>query len=227
MEWLPSLADGFAIMSKIEVLHDDPHLLIVNKPPRMLVVPAPGRRAVTLVDLLGRQVGARVYAVHRLDEDTTGVLMLARSIEAQAKLVEIFRSHRIERIYLALLTAVPVPPAGRVESYLLEDAHGVLHSASRKQGGQRAISEYRTLERRGKYALVECRLETGRRNQIRAHMAELGCPVVGDRKYGFRGGENSAIKRPLLHAFRLSLEHPYGGEPIMVECPAPEVELQL
>jgi len=214
-------------MSKIEILHSDPHLLVVNKPPGMLVVAAPGRRATTLVDVLSRQLGARVYPVHRLDEGTTGVLMLARSVEAQEKLAEIFRSHRIERIYLALLTAVPTPPAGRIESYLLEDSRGVLHSVNKKQGGKRAVSEYRVLERRGRHALVECRLETGRRNQIRAHMAELGCPVVGDRKYGFRGKGVDGVSRPLLHACRLRLEHPFGGEPILVDCPAAESELRL
>ncbi|MHC5063792.1 MAG: RluA family pseudouridine synthase [Planctomycetota bacterium] len=205
-------------MKEIEILYSDEHLLIVDKPARLLVVQAPGRSSPTLVDLLGKQLGGRVFAVHRLDEDTTGALLLARSEAARERLIELFRERQIERLYLALLAAVPNPPAGRIESYLEEDERGVLRSSSKKAGGQRAVTEYRSLERRGQSALVQCRLETGRRNQIRAHMAELGCPVVGDRKYGYRGDKGRGKGKLLLHAYKLRFEHPFDGSPVEVEC---------
>ncbi len=205
-------------MKEIDILYSDDHLLIVNKPARMLVVQAPGRSSAPLVDQLGRQLGSRVFAVHRLDEDTTGALLLARSEAAKEKLVGLFRARRIERLYLALLAALPNPPAGRIESYLMEDERGVFRSFSKKEGGQRAVTEYRSLERRGRFALVECRLETGRRNQIRAHMAELGCPVVGDRKYGFRAAPGEGKSGLHLHAYRLRFKHPFGGGLVEVEC---------
>ena len=191
----------------------------------MLVVPAPGRSGETVVDALGRDLGTRVYAVHRLDEDVTGVLVLAASEAAREPLEAVFRQHVAKRTYLALLSRAPQPPAGRIESRLRETSGGVMRSVT-SGGGDLAITEYRTLRRAGRHTLVECRLQTGRRNQIRVHMADLGCPIVGDRKYGFRVRGQVNYKRPLLHAERVEFVHPWTGEPIDVQVDAPEVELR-
>lgn len=204
----------------IPVLYEDEHLLVVDKPARVLVVSAPGRRGPTLVDLVGRQLGTRVHPVHRLDEDTTGVMLLARTEAARAVLERMFAERAIHRTYLALVSRPPSPPAGRVESRLAEGPGGVLRSVTR--GGERAVTEYRTRARRGPHALVECRLETGRRNQIRVHLAELGSVLVGDRKYGWRG---PARPRPLLHAWKLEFVHPMTGQRLEVTTPPPEPEL--
>lgn len=207
--------------SEIPILHRDDHLLIVDKPARMLVVPAPGRSGRTVVDCLQQQLGSRVYAVHRLDEDTTGVLALARTTEAKAALEQIFRAHEAERIYLAVVCRAPSPAAGRIESRLRENDRGIVESVTRG-AGQHAVTHYRTLRRLRRDTLVECRLETGRRNQIRAHLSELGCPVVGDRKYGYRPKGEGSHKRPLLHAWRLRFRHPFGGGDVDVEAEVPE-----
>ncbi|MCC6785391.1 MAG: RluA family pseudouridine synthase [Planctomycetes bacterium] len=209
----------------IAVLWCDEHLVVVDKPARCLVVPAPQRSGTTLVDRLTRQLGARVYAVHRLDEDTTGVIALARSEAARAALEPQFRAHEAERVYLALVARAPSPPAGRIESRLAEGSDGVVRSVT-TGAGERAVTLYRTLARREDGVLLECRLETGRRNQIRAHLAELGCPIVGDRKYGWRakaGRRNHP--RPLLHAWRLTLVHPVSGERLELTAPPAEPEL--
>jgi 23S rRNA pseudouridine1911/1915/1917 synthase len=212
----------------LPILYADEHLLVVAKPPRCLVVAAPGRSGPTLVDRVGRQLGERIHAVHRLDEDTTGVIVLARTADAKPRLEELFRQHGARRIYLALAARVPSPAAGRIESSLAVGADGVVRSV-RGGRGERAVTTYRTLARRGRGALLECELETGRRNQIRAHLAELGCPLVGDRKYGWRRGDRDPgppPARPLLHAWRIEFDHPWTGARVVVECAPDEPELR-
>ncbi|MBK8980625.1 MAG: RluA family pseudouridine synthase [Planctomycetes bacterium] len=209
-------------VAEVAVLFADEHLAVVDKPPGLLVVPAPGRRGPTLIDLLGRQLGARVFAVHRLDEDTSGVLVVARTDVARVALEAVFRAHAAERIYRAVTARAPSPLAGRIESRLREGPDGVVRSARRGEDGERAVTEYRLLERHRRHALLECRLETGRRNQIRAHLAELGCPIVGDRKYGWRrqGADALQARRPLLHAWHVRFVHPLTGTELAV-CAVP------
>jgi RluA family pseudouridine synthase len=204
----------------IPILWADEHLVVVDKPARVLVVSAPTRRGPTLVDLVSRQLGARLFPVHRLDEDTTGVLLLARTEPARTALERMFAERSIHRVYLALTSHAPSPPAGRIESRLAEGPGGTLRSVVR--GGEKAITEYRLRARRGPHALVECRLQTGRRNQIRVHLAELGCVIVGDRKYGWRGPTRP---RPLLHAWRIEFVHPFTGQQLALEAPPGEAEL--
>ncbi|MBL9079241.1 MAG: RluA family pseudouridine synthase [Planctomycetes bacterium] len=211
-------------MREIVVLHRDEHLVVVDKPAGVLVVPAPGRSGATLVDLVSQQLGVRLQAVHRLDEDTTGAIVLACTDAGRAAMEERFRAHAVEREYLALVAAAPSPPAGRIESNLQEDAGGVVRVVPR--GGQRAVTHYRTLARRGRNTLVSCRLETGRRNQIRAHLAALGSPLVGDRKYGFRSRAGERWPRVMLHSWRLSFAHPLSGERIAVTVEPAEPELR-
>ena len=211
-------------MREIPVLHSDDDLLVVDKPAGVLVVPAPGRSGATVVDLVSHQLGSRVIAVHRLDEDTTGALVLARTEAARTALEALFKAHAIVREYLALVTAAPSPPSGRIESNLLEDAAGVVRVVPR--GGQRAVTHYRTLTRRGRCTLVALRLETGRRNQIRAHMAALGCPVAGDRKYGYRARPGERYARVMLHSWRLSFSHPLRDSEVTAEVEPPEPELR-
>ncbi|MCA8948753.1 MAG: RluA family pseudouridine synthase [Planctomycetes bacterium] len=211
-------------MVDVPLLYEDAHLAIVDKPANVLVVTAPGRREPTLVDLLRRQLGGVVEAVHRLDEQTTGAIVVARDAAGRAGMEALFRRHAVERDYLALVTAAPSPPAGSVESQLREDAGGVMRVVPR--GGERAVTHYETLCRRDRCTLVRCRLETGRRNQIRAHFAAMGCPIAGDRKYGYRRRADEAFARVMLHSWRVAFRHPVTGQQIAVEAPPPEPELQ-
>ncbi len=208
----------------VDILYQDDHMLVVDKPPHMLVVHAPGRRSPTIVDAVARQVGTSAYPVHRLDEDTSGVLALAKTPEARKLLEEIFRRHRAERIYLALLSHSPSPPAGRIESRLVEKGGRM---CSVEKGGDVAVTHYKVLRRVDRFTLVECRLETGRRNQIRVHMADINCPVVGDRKYGYRSRHGGSFSRAMLHAWRLVLPHPVTGKRLEVVADPSEVQLQL
>lgn len=207
-------------MQPVAIVHQDDHLLVVDKPAGILVVPADGRSGPSLVDVLPKLVGGPVFAVHRLDEETTGALAFARSDEARIGMEALFRAHAIERDYLALASAAPSPPAGRIESNLREGDDGIVRVVP--TGGQRAVTHYETLARRDRCTLVRCRLETGRRNQIRVHLAALGCPVAGDRKYGFRARPGERFRRVMLHSWRMGFVHPVTGERIAVEVPAAE-----
>lgn len=211
-------------MSEVPVLYVDETLAVVDKPAGVLTVPAPGRKGRTLVDMLSDQLGRRVFAVHRLDEETTGCVAFALDDAVRSGLERLFRSHQVERSYLALLSSVPSPESGRIDANLAEAADGIMQVV--KAGGQRAVTHYRTLARRGRNALVECRLETGRRNQIRVHMAALGCPVAGDRKYGFRARAGESHGRVMLHSWRLRMTHPSSGVAIDVECEPSEPDLR-
>ncbi len=210
-------------MSDIQILHRDEHLLVVDKPAGLLVVAAPGRRGKTLIDLVGEQLGSRVYAVHRLDEGTTGAIVIACTELARDAMDPLFRVHAVDRDYLALVSGVPSPAAGRIESRLQEQ-DGMVRVVVR--GGQTAITDYETIERRGRCTLVRCRLATGRRNQIRVHMQALGCPIVGDRKYGHRAREGETQSRPMLHSWRIAFDHPITGIRVKVESLPRETELR-
>lgn len=204
-------------MADVPILHRDDHLVVVDKPAGILVVDAPGRRGPTLVDVLARQLGGPVQAVHRLDEDTTGAMVFALDTAARAGLDDLFRRHAVLREYLALASAAPSPPKGRIESQLAEDGAGVVRVVRR--GGERAVTHYESIARRGRCTLLLCRLETGRRNQIRAHLAALGCPLAGDRKYGFRARGDERFPRVMLHSWRLRFPHPVTGCELAVEAP--------
>lgn len=211
------------MVAPIPIVHADEHLLIVAKPAGLLTVPAPGRQSATVIDRLRAETGLPVQAVHRLDEDTTGALAVAISEAGRSGLESLFREHRIDRIYLALVASMPAPPAGRIEARLREE-DGIMQVVP--HGGELAITEYRTLGRRGRGALVECRLHTGKRNQIRAHLAALGCPLVGDRKYGYRVRGGTAPARYLLHSWRIAFTHPVTSVPVDVTVPPDDGELR-
>lgn len=209
---------------EVRVLHREDGLVVVDKPAGVLVVPAPGRRGATLIDMLCRQLDCRAMAVHRLDEETTGAMVVAVDDAVRLALEEMFRTHAVERDYLALLSAAPSPVAGRIEASLAEGEDGIVRVVAR--GGQRAITHYETIERRGRCTLVRCRLETGRRNQIRAHMAALGCPLAGDRKYGFRARGDESFPRVMLHSWRLRFRHPRTASDVEITVDPAEVGLR-
>jgi RluA family pseudouridine synthase len=206
-------------MAAIEVLYADDHLVVVDKPAGLLVVPAPGRSGATLIDRLAAELGGRFHAVHRLDEGTTGALVVARSEAACAAMEDLFRRHDVVRDYLALVAGIPTPPSGRIRSQLQEQ-DGVVQVVTR--GGRTAVTTYETLGRRGRFTLVRCRLETGRRNQIRVHMSEIGCPLAGDRKYGFRARPGETFRWPLLHSWRIAFQHPILEVRVEVQAPPPD-----
>ncbi|MFQ5503479.1 MAG: RluA family pseudouridine synthase [Planctomycetota bacterium] len=208
------------------VLHLDDDICIVDKPDGLLSVDAPGQRP-TLVarlaaTLRSRGVSAELLPVHRLDEGTSGALLLARHDLARKRLIAQFKRHEVERVYYALVLGSPYPLDGSLSSRLREDARGMVRVVA--SGGRQAVTHYRTLARLSGFSLVACRLDTGRRNQIRVQLADVGCPVLGDRKYG-RGDPRFGklpAPRTMLHATGISLKHPLSRKPLVVVAPLPE-----
>lgn len=230
----------------LEIRHEDAHLIVLEKPVGLVVHPAPGAREGTLVNALLHHCGdslsgvggaLRPGIVHRIDKETSGLLVVAKSDIAHQGLAAQFAAHAIDRRYLAVVRGAPDPARQRPAGVSWEPG-GVLriegaigrHPADRKRmavldrGGRWALTRARVLERFGPEAspvaaLVECRLETGRTHQIRVHMAFAGHPLVGDRVYGRRGGP--AFPRQALHAARLGFVHPVTGEAMAFDSPLP------
>jgi len=181
----------------------------------------------TLADLLPAMLGRpgkAVRAVHRIDRDTSGLVVFARSGPAEKHLTEQFKAHTVDRRYLALVRGRP--KAGRIESCLVRDRGDGRRGSSLAGEGQRAVTHVSVVEQLGDFALVECRLETGRTHQVRIHLGEAGWPLCGDRVYDRPIGRTplpdaSGAKRPMLHAARLGLTHPATGERMTWESPVP------
>lgn len=212
----------------VEVLFDDPDIVVVNKPAGMVVHPAPGHESGALTDELLKMfpqmagVGSaeRPGVVHRLDIETSGVMVFAKTQRAYAKLRQDFESHgSIGKTYLAVLHGAPKPAEGTIRTLIGRKAWDSRRMASFAEGNaprdaKPAVSHWTVLQRQGPLALVEFRIETGRTHQIRLHAAELGHPVVGDALYGDAAKDAHLASKParhLLHAVGLSFNHPVTG----------------
>jgi 23S rRNA pseudouridine1911/1915/1917 synthase len=205
------------------IAYQDEHLLVVDKPAGLVVHPARGHREGTLAQLLaGTAAGGdpgRAGIVHRLDRDTSGLLVVARSEEAHRLLQQALAQRRIERAYLALVLGRPPSRSGTIEAPIGRDPRVRTRMAV---GGNfpRAARTHFTVERAlSGFTLLRVRLETGRTHQIRVHMQAIGHPVAGDPEYGAAGVLD--LERQFLHAARLRFEHPLSGEPIEVSSPLP------
>ena len=225
----------------LEIVFEDDHLIVVDKPAGMVVHPAAGNRDRTLVNALlhhcaGRLSGiggvARPGIVHRIDKGTSGLLVVAKTDRAHEGLAAQFARHDIRRLYLAIVAGVPNPPAGTVDAPLARSSANRQKMAivrAREDGGRgkRAVTHYRLLTPLRESALVECRLETGRTHQVRVHMASLGHPLLGDPVYGRTLPAHREIlkslgfQRQALHAAELGLVHPVSKENLSFKSPLP------
>ena len=224
---------------KLRIVYEDDDLIVVNKQPGLLTVAAtPGSSETTAYSILRAYVKkqnarAGIYVVHRLDRETSGLLVFARSEELQHYMRQYWRELVKERTYIALAEGVLEPREGKITTWLTEDKrNAVVYSSPVDDGGDIAITNYKTLKvspmtndqspmTNKCYSLVELHLETGRTNQIRVHLASKGCPVVGDRKYG-HGNESSPIDRLCLHAKVLAFIHPVTEKTVRFESPVPK-----
>ena len=164
----------------------------------------------------------RTYVVHRLDKEASGVLLLAKSEDVMADIKD--KWNKTEKHYFALVEKVPENPEGTIKSWLKEDNAMKMHSVRETPDAKYAVTHYRTLKLLENYALLDVKTETGRKNQIRVHLSDIGCPIVGDRKYG---ASTDFVRRVRLHACSLSFPHPVSGEIITVESPLPKNFLSL
>ena len=219
----------------LDIVYEDPAMLVVNKPAGMVVHPAPGHPGGTLVNAvlahcpeLAASDEDRPGIVHRLDRDTSGLILVAKSEKSRRALQRQFKERLVHKAYLALLDGHLQPAWGRVEAPVGRDPH---HRQRMKvlAGGREAATEYHVLEQfahrvgpaAGEYTLIEAQPITGRTHQIRVHFASLGHPVVGDEVYGGRR-TSLPVPRQFLHARRLGFKHPSTGQRLEVEAPLPE-----
>ena len=217
----------------LDIVFENEDVLVVNKPAGMVVHPSPGHDRGTLVqaalghapDLPGIGGEARPGIVHRLDKETSGLIVIAKNEQAHHSLQDQFRDRSVDKIYLALVDGLPPTPTGRVEAPIGRNTtHRKLMAVVPLEKGRAAVTEFRTLERFPQHTLLEIHPLTGRTHQIRVHLAFLGCPVVGDGIYGKRH-PTLAIDRYFLHAFRLKIVLPGESTPQQFEAALPE-ELQ-
>ena len=221
----------------LEIVFEDDHLLIVDKPAGMVVHPAAGNLDGTLVNALlhhcaGRLSGiggvARPGIVHRIDKDTSGLLVVAKTDVAHEGLAKQFARHSIDRRYLAIVAGLPNPPQGAIDAPLARSSANRQKMAIVADGrGKRAVTHYRLVEPLKEAALVECRLETGRTHQVRVHMTSIGHPLLGDPVYG-RGRvvhrdllNQFDFKRQALHAAELGFVHPISKESLSFKSAVP------
>lgn len=219
----------------LEILFENKDLMVINKPAGMVVHPAAGHSTGTLVhaalghapEMEGVGGEQRPGVVHRLDKDTSGLILLAKNDYAHRWLQEQFRAHQAKKTYLALVDGHPPTPAGRVEAPIGRDPRQRKQMAVVPPGkGRPSFSEYRTLETFTEHTLLEVNPETGRTHQIRLHLAFIGCPVAGDRIYG-RRHTSIDIDRHFLHAARLTIRLPHQELPHSFEAPLPSELLQI
>jgi 23S rRNA pseudouridine1911/1915/1917 synthase len=241
----------------LTIVFEDEHLIVIDKAAGMAMHPAPGSMRATLVNALLAHCGAslsgiggvaRPGIVHRIDKDTTGLVVVAKHDAAHAGLAKLFAKHDLERVYYAVTRGAPKQRTGTIENRLVRSPEDrrkfVVVRDPRSDAGKRAVTQYWTMESFGQNtseaagraaaALLECRLHTGRTHQIRAHLAHLGAPLVGDPLYGKHRGLNAAgphaaeadaavraFPRQALHAAVLGFKHPVSGKELRFESPLP------
>lgn len=207
----------------LNIVYEDPYLLVIDKRPGLLSM-SNNTRQETVQTILNRYLekgGGRCtsHLVHRLDRDTSGLMLYAKDVQTQQSFVKGWQELITDRRYVALVSGTPEPQEGTIRSWLTEDKHFVTHSSPVDNGGKYAVTHYRVLRSGNGYSLVELELATGRKNQIRVHLAGLGNPVVGDRKYG---SDDDSIRRLGLHAYMLCFRHPVTGKYLRFETLVPQ-----
>jgi len=218
----------------LRVVFEDEDMLVVDKPPGLVVHPAPGHFTGTLVNALlhhcpnlsGIGGVARPGIVHRLDQDTSGLIVVAKSQVAMDGLVKAFSSHsQIDKTYLTVVHGRPRLDAGRIENLIGRHPVDRKRMAIVERNGKNAITNWRVLKGGTALSVVECCIETGRTHQIRVHMASLGCPVIGDATYGKPALDRRLVPVPprqMLHAWKLKLWHPVRRTVMSFEAPVPD-----
>ena len=221
IKWSP--ASYGSLSRSLRIVYQDEHLIVVDKFHGLLSIATEGEKQATAYSILSsfvkqQNVTNKIFVVHRLDRDTSGLMMFAKSEEVQALLQSSWKESIVERTYMAVVEGQVEEPEGTISSYIYESKALMMHTTKDKEKGDLAITHYRVIKSKPAYSLVEIKLETGRKNQIRLHMQEIGHSIVGDKKYGATG---NPIARLALHASVLAFIHPVTREKMKFESPLP------
>lgn len=213
----------------VRILFEDPYLIVIDKEAGMLSIATAKEKLLTTYSILSTHVKKedptnRIFVVHRLDRDTSGVMMFAKSEKVQEIMQKEWQEAVIRRSYIAVVEGYVENDEDTIRSFLKENKMLFMYSTKIPGEGDEAITHYKVLKRNEEYSLMQVELETGRKNQIRVHMKELGHPVAGDKKYG---SKTNPLRRTCLHANILAFKHPITGEELNFETPAPHRFLTL
>jgi 23S rRNA pseudouridine1911/1915/1917 synthase len=218
-----SKSDERSLPEGLTILHEDTDVIVVLKANGLLTVATERERENTAQAYLNVYLGARgedrVHVVHRLDRETSGVLVFAKNFHARERLKDQFAEHSVDRVYVAIVEGTLQPPSGTLRSNLLEGKDLRMRSVHSHPDAKLAITHYRTIATSGAYSMLEVTLETGRKNQIRAHLSEAGHPVAGDQLYG---AQTNPLQRLGLHAKLLGFQHPTSGNRMTFTAPLPK-----
>ncbi len=209
---------------RLRIIYEDEYLIVIDKGYGLLSMATKNEKTETAYRIVSDYVksydpDSHIFIVHRLDRDTSGVMIFAKRQRVQEILQRNWNNMVIERKYMAVVEGVIEPDRGEVKSYLKENAAMQVYSTQDKENGELAITQYRTTATNGRFSLVEVQLQTGRKNQIRVHMHDLGHPIIGDRKYG---SKCNPIGRVALHAATLRFRHPISNKELNFESIIPQ-----
>ncbi|MFC0522778.1 RluA family pseudouridine synthase [Pontibacillus salicampi] len=201
-------------LTGLTIIHEDKDIIVIEKDTGLLSIATHKEKQMTAYHQLSQYVKQqhpkeRIFIVHRLDKDTSGVMIFARSEHVKRKLQDDWKKNVQERTYVALVEGKVAKQSGTITSWLNETATHLMYSSPKPNGGKKAITHYKILQANAHYSLLEVQLDTGRKNQIRVHMQEVGHPIVGDKKYGAKG---NPIGRLGLHAKTITFTHPGNGK---------------
>lgn len=219
---------GKTIQNMPDIIYEDDNIIVIDKPAGLLSIATETEKTETAYHIVTEYVKlknkhARVYIVHRLDRDTSGILLFAKNEDIKRELQDNWDSLVKYRGYAAVIEGCPDKEDGRIESWLRETDSCFVFSAHTKGEGKHAVTNYRIVRRGENYSLAAVNIETGRKNQIRVHMSEMGCPVAGDKKYG---AKTNPIRRLALQADMLRIYLPYLGREMEFKLPVPKKFLQ-
>ena len=203
---------------RYRIIYEDDYIIVVDKPSGMLVIPTPKKETNTLTDLLNRDLDSRgievnAYPCHRLDRETSGLIVYSKGKSAQKLMMDAFKNRLVKKTYIAFVQGSPRKASGIIRARIYN---------RNKNRGEDAVTKYRILERRKDFSILDVEPLTGRTNQIRIHLKGIGHPIVGESVYAFRKDYALRFKRVALHATALEFPHPVTGKPLKFTSPLPE-----
>ena len=215
--------------SNLPIIYENDEIIVINKPSGLLSIASDKEKGSTAYRMLTDYVQQkdkhnRIFVVHRLDEDTSGVLMVAKNPKIQQALQDKWNDLVSSRGYYAIVEGIMEEKAGTVKSYLKKNSQNMMYSSKKVGDGQLAITHYKVIQETDKYSLLDVHIDSGRKNQIRVHMGDLGHHIIGDDKYG---NPSNPIKRLGLHAYELILTHPMTGKVMKFTAPMPKEFLTI